>query len=164
MAPIDLVVVAILAIAALRGLYLGVIRETFSLLALAGAVVAVRLLGEPLATQLVALSGERIGPWLAWGIGLAVLAVAVFVAARIIAHWLRKGARAVGLAWVDRMGGAALGLAEGALVAALLLLLIMLILGPDARILESSHAADAFHHLQDLADREGSSFGDVAAP
>ncbi len=56
-----------------------------------------------------------------------------------------------------------LGLAEGALVAALLLLLAILVLGRDARLLRDSRALEAFEELEDMAERRGAET-DVAAP
>ena len=55
---VDVVALTVLAIAVLRGLWIGLVREVFSIAALAAAVFAFRALREPVA----ALIAERT-PW-----------------------------------------------------------------------------------------------------
>ena len=54
MAPVDLLALCVLSIAVLRGLFLGLIREAFSLAAIGAACVAVRWFAEPAAAWLEA--------------------------------------------------------------------------------------------------------------
>ena len=61
--PLDVAVLAILLIAALRGTSLGLIREAFSILALAAAVVAVRVWNEPFAAWLARSSLGAVPRW-----------------------------------------------------------------------------------------------------
>ena len=114
---IDIVALAVLLLAALRGMSLGLIREVFSLGALAAAVIAVRVWNEPFAHWLQRASGNQLPhyllPWLAG----ALLAVAVVAAVATFGRVMRQGARSVGLGFFDRLGGAALGVAEGAIAA-----------------------------------------------
>jgi len=53
---------------------------------------------------------------------------------------MRQGARAVGLGWFDRLAGGALGAAEGALAAGLLLFAIGAVLGPSHELLARSRS------------------------
>ena len=111
-------------IAALRGLSLGLIREAFSLGALAAAVIAVRVWNEPFAHWLQRASGNQLPHYLVPWLAGALLAVAVVAAVGTFGRVMRQGARAVGLGFFDRLGGAALGVAEGALAAGVLLFVI----------------------------------------
>ena len=76
---------------------------------------------------------------------------------------MRQGARAVGLGFFDRLGGAALGVAEGALAAGLLLFVIGSVLGREplaGRGLALLRAARARRAARRRAQRRP----DVAAP
>ena len=105
--PVDIVVATILAIASLRGMFLGLIREAFSLAGIASAYLAVRLFTASAADWLVAVSGGSIPVGLAPWIGGLLLAVFTLGVITFVGRVLRKGARAVGLGFADRLGGAA---------------------------------------------------------
>jgi uncharacterized membrane protein required for colicin V production len=161
---VDLAVVAVMGVALLRGLAIGMVREAFSLAALAAACVAVRLGTEPGAAWLVANALPGVGPLGAKllagaGVGLAA-ALAVGLAGRLV----RRGVRAAGLGLADRLAGAALGAAEGALVAGVVLLVAVTLLGPAHPLLARSQALSGFALLERLARGGESSFADVAAP
>lgn len=164
MAPADLAVLALLGIAALRGLFLGLVREVLSLAALAGAVVAVRLLAGPGGAWLREAGLGKLDPLLAQVIAGAAVAVAVLVAGALLARVVRMGARAVGLGWLDRGAGGVLGAAEGALVAGLLLLLAAAALGRDHPLLEESRAFGAAQRVERLARERIQGLPPVAAP
>jgi membrane protein required for colicin V production len=160
-APLDVVVGAILGIAALRGLFLGLVREAFSIASLGAACITVRLFHEPVAGWLGAVSEGRIGPavapWLA-GVLLAVLTIAIVVFA---GRLLRRGVRWAGLGFADRAGGALLGAAEGALVAGILLVLAASLLGRTHPVLTESRSFAALEQLEQAAEARRV---DVAAP
>jgi len=162
MAPVDLLALSVLSIAVLRGLFLGLIREAFSLAAIGAACVAVRWFAAPAAAELDAATGGRVGelaaPWIA-GAGVAIAAAA---AVAITGRVLRRGARAVGLGLVDRAAGALLGAAEGSLVIAVLLLLGTTVLGRDHPIFENTRSLAALERIEVLA--AGARDIDVAAP
>ena len=46
---VDVIALAVLAVAVLRGLWIGLVREVFSIAALAAAILAFRALREPVA-------------------------------------------------------------------------------------------------------------------
>jgi membrane protein required for colicin V production len=164
MEPVDIVVGAVLAVASLRGLFLGLVREAFSLAALGCAYIAVTLFTWPVAEWLAGVTGGRVGPraapWLA-GAGVGIAAVACVA---LLGRLLRRGVRAVGLGWLDRLGGAALGLAEGALVAGILLALASTVVGRDHPALADSRSLAALERLEGLASDADVRELDVAAP
>jgi membrane protein required for colicin V production len=162
MAPVDLLALTVLSIAVLRGFFLGLIREAFSLAAIAAAWVAVRWFSGPAAAWLQAASEGRVGelmaPWIA-GAGVAIVAaLAVALSGRV----LRTGARAVGLGLLDRTGGALLGAAEGSLVIVLLLVLGTTLLGRNHPLFENTRTLAAFERAESVVD--GARESDVAAP
>ena len=161
---VDLLVAAILGIAVLRGLFLGLIREAFSIGALAAACLAVRLWDAPLAALLGRLTGGELGGTVAPWVAGAVLAAGAIAAAAVVGRLVHRGARAAGLGWADRAGGAALGLAEGSLVAAVLLVVAIAVLGRGHDLLAGSHSLDALERLERIAAERNARAGDVAAP
>ena len=162
MLPVDLLALCVLAIAALRGLFLGLIREGFSLAAVAAAVVAVRWLGAPAAAYLETATNGRVGelaaPWIA-GAGVAIAAAA---AVAITGRVLRTGARAIGLGLVDRAGGALLGAAEGTLIVAVLLVIATSVLGRDHPVFAGTRTLAALERVEGAA--LGARETNVAAP
>ena len=162
MAPIDLLALSVLGIAVLRGFFLGLIREAFSLAAIVAAWLAVRWFAAPAGAELQAATHGRVGelaaPWIA-GLGVAIAAA---VAVALIGRILRTGARAVGLGLLDRAGGAMLGAAEGSLVIALLLVLGTTLLGRDHPLFQDTRTLAAFERAEAVAGTARST--DVAAP
>jgi uncharacterized membrane protein required for colicin V production len=69
-----------------------------------------------------------------------------------------------GLGWIDRAGGAALGSAEGVLIAGTLLWLATTLLGRDHRIFEGARSMAALDQLQQVAATGEIPLPDVAAP
>ena len=159
--PIDLLALAILLIAALRGLSLGLIREVFSFGALGAAVVAVRVWNQPF-THWIQNSSRGgmpsdLAPWISGGL----LAMGVILSVAIFGRVMRQGARAVGLGWFDRLAGGLLGAAEGALAAGLLLLAIGSVLGPTHALVAGSRS---YAMLERVRHATAVSSTDVAAP
>jgi membrane protein required for colicin V production len=163
-ASVDLAVAVILGIALLRGLFLGLVREAFSIAALAAACVVVRSYAEPAGDRLVDLSGGQIGPAVAPWLAGAVLGVASIAAVAIVGRMVQRGARAAGLGWADRAGGAVLGAAEGALVAGVLLLVAVGVLGRDHPLIAGSRSIAALEQLERYAGEGDLREIDVAAP
>jgi len=161
---IDIVVGAIIAAACLRGLLLGLVREAFSLVSIAAAYTAIRLFVHPAADWLVEIAAGRISsgaaPWFA-GALLVLLTIAVVTT---IGRMVRRGLRAAGLGFADRVGGALLGTAEGVLVVALLLTLVTGYLGRDHPALADTHTLAAMKQLELLAREAPAPIHDVASP
>ena len=162
--PIDVIAGAILVVAALRGMSLGLIREAFSIGALAAAVIAVRVWNEPFAHWLQRTSGNQLPAYLLPWVAGFLLAVVVVAAVGTFGRVMRQGARAVGLGFFDRLGGAAVGAAEGALAAGVLLLVLGGMLGRDHALLTASRSFALLERAEHFADARPGLAPDVAAP
>jgi len=160
---VDLVVGTILGLAVLRGLWLGMIREAFSIGALGGAVVAVRLFGPTAAGVLAERTdlSALLTPWIAGGI----IGIATIVAVALVGRALRRGAQLAGLGWADRLGGAALGALEGAVVAGVLLAIGSATLGRSHALIRDTWSLAALTELERIAGDDLPQVDiDVAAP
>ena len=135
---LDGLVLALFLLTTARGLAIGLIREGFSIAALAGACIAVATFRVPAAqwlhTSFDPAVPESAAPWIA-GAAIAVITIAVVgLAGRIV----RRGARAVGLGWADRVAGGALGAAEGFLLSMLVVVGALWLLGRDSPTISNS--------------------------
>ena len=140
---VDAAALAVLAVAVVRGLWIGVIRESFSLASIAAACLAVRFATAPAAALLLEHGPAGLAP-LPARIGAAVgVALGTVIAVRLAGRILRSGVHAVGLGLADRLAGGLLGAAEGALVLALALLLGLTALGREHAVLAGSRAVRA---------------------
>ena len=163
MSPVDLLAAVAVAIGLLRGLFLGLIREAFSLGSIAAACIVARLFAAAAGAWLVRLSDGAIGasaPWIAGG-ALAVATIASVVSA---GRFLARGVKAAGFSWADRAGGALLGAAEGALLVVVLLGVVTAIVGRDHDAIRGSHSLEALEHLEVLVQNRDWKEIDVAAP
>lgn len=161
---VDWVAGAILALAALRGLFLGLIREVASVASLLAACLVVKRFTPEVAAWMQSSSDGGIDPALAPWLAGAALALGTLAAGALIGRMLRRG---VELAWLgvpDRIGGALLGAAEGALVCAILLVALTSVVGRDHAWIAGSRSAAALERLEELADGVGPRGVDVAAP
>lgn len=162
-APVDAAALAILAIAALRGLGLGLVRESFSLASIGIAYIAVVLYVDRVAqwieTETRGAVGELVAPWIA-GVGIVLACIAATV---VFGRLAKRGARIAGLGWIDRAGGALLGSAEGVLVVGILLSVASAVLGRDHPVLASARSLGALERLEQLAQSTEWELPDVAA-
>ncbi len=161
--PIDLFALGILGFAGLRGLLRGLVREAFSIGGLAAAAIAVRVWNPSFAPWLAEWSEGQIGPAVAPWVGGAALAVGAIVLVAALGALARRGARAVGLGWADRAGGAAIGVAEGAIVTSVAILLLATVLGREHAFLADSRSLAAFERLEATWDADEAP-RDVASP
>jgi uncharacterized membrane protein required for colicin V production len=144
----DLVVGAVLAIAVLRGIWIGLIREGFSIVAIAIAAIVTRLAIDPVAAGISQMtSGEVTGRTAFWIAG-CVLVVGSILVVGTLARFLRRGAHFAGLGWADRLGGGALGLAEGTVVSTILILIALWLVGPKHSTLAGSRSLAAYEQIQ----------------
>jgi membrane protein required for colicin V production len=161
---VDIVVGTIIGIACLRGFFLGLIREAFSLASLAAAYIAVRAFVGPVAEWVGDISGGRISealePWVAGALLVLVTIGAVTTVGRII----RRGARAVGLGFVDRVGGGLLGATEGVLVVVVLIMLVGDRIGRDHPAIANTRTLAALEEMELLASEAPPVEVDVASP
>jgi len=152
--PVDYVLGVVLVLAVLRGLARGLLRETFSIAALAVAIVAVRLFYGDVATWLIQITEGKIGEMAAPWVAGAAIAIGTIGVTAVIGRFLRRGAKVVGLGWADRAGGAVLGTAEGLLVAGILIGLIGYVAGRNHPSIAHSRSLEAFEELEKMA-RDG---------
>jgi membrane protein required for colicin V production len=143
---VDLAAAVILAAAIVRGLWIGLVREAFSLAALACAVFAVRRFAEPLAGDIAA--SYQLDPLLATAIAGAGVAVAAIVTVAVIGFAIRRAIRASGLGLADRVGGAVLGACEGALFVALILFGVITVTGRNDPLIAGTRSLAAFEKVE----------------
>jgi membrane protein required for colicin V production len=159
---IDRFALGLVVVAALRGLWIGLLREAFSIGALAAAFVAVKLWTVPATAWLVAHSPFELtlsdrqahlvgGALVGLGAAFVVVAIGGFVCKRV---------HATGLGLLDRLLGGALGGAEGALVVAVALIGVVAIVGPQHEVLAGARSVELLSRARVLAD----DLPDVAAP
>jgi len=133
---LDIVILVVLVIAAFMGLRMGLIK---AVLLLAGIIVGVVLAGHyagPLGERLTFISSAGV----AKGIAFAVIMLAVLAVAAIVAALLTWAAKVVMLGWINRLGGAILGLFLGALFCGALLAMWVHFLGIAEVITDSAIA------------------------
>jgi len=110
------------------------------------------------------ISGGRINealePWVAGALLVLVTIGAVTTVGRII----RRGARAVGLGFVDRVGGGLLGATEGVLVVIVLLMLVGDRIGRDHPAIANTRTLAALEEMELLASEAPPTEIDVASP
>lgn len=143
---VDLAAATILAAAVVRGLWIGLVREAFSLAALACAVFAVRRFAEPIAGDIAA--SYQLDPLLATAMAGAGVAVAAILLVATVGFVIRRAIRASGLGLADRVGGAVLGACEGALFVALILFGIITVTGRNDPLIAGTRSLAAFEALE----------------
>jgi membrane protein required for colicin V production len=132
---LDAVAAAVLALAALRGVWIGAVREAFSLAGLATAVLVVRAWREPVGRWLDAHGPFEMTDLAAQILAALVLGLASLIAVAIVGRLVRRGVRGAGLGLLDRIGGLLLGATEGAVVVAALVVGLAALLGRDDEVL-----------------------------
>ncbi len=144
---VDVIALAVLAVAVLRGLWIGLVREVFSIAALAAAILAFRALRGPVA----AVIAERTtwDPLVATAAAGGVVVIGALLFVSIVGAIVRRLVGAAGLGLMDRIGGGALGAAEGALVVGLALLAVTEVLGPRDPLVAGSRALAIFERVQE---------------
>ena len=161
--PLDIAAVAIVAAATLRGLFIGLVREGFSLASLAAAYMAVQLFTHPAADWLQETTKYEVGPGIAplvAGAGIAIGTVTVVIS---VGRLLQRTLKAAGLSWADRFAGCLLGAAEGVLVAGILLVLGTEVLGRDHLAFTDTISLAALEEVETMS-AESEIDIDVAAP
>ena len=161
---VDIVVGTIIGIACLRGFFLGLIREAFSLASLGASYMVVRAFVGPVGEWVGEISDGRIGEALAPWVAGALLVFVTIGVVTSIGRTIRRGARAVGLGFVDRVGGGLLGVTEGVLVVALLILLVGDRVGRDHPAIADSRTLAALEQMELLAREAPPAQVDVASP
>lgn len=160
--PIDLVALGIVALALLRGAWIGLIREGLSLATVAAATIVTRLYASSVSVWITERTGGELTGRTALWIGGVLLVVATIVVLALVGRLLRRGAEAAGLGWADRLGGSALGAAEGAIVASILVVIALWLVGPDHAATRHAKSVELVERLRGW--READPAPSVAAP
>ena len=110
---VDIILIVVLLLATFIGLWRGIIAIV---LPLVGLIVGVFLAGQYYGTVggWLPIDNPEYAKWAAY----AIIIVGTFIVAIILAYILRRLIRWVLLGWVDRLGGAVLGLVLGGLLCA----------------------------------------------
>ena len=151
---IDRVALGVVVIATLRGLWIGLLREAFSVAALAAAFVAVKLWTVPATAWLLAHSPFEmpLSDRQAHVVGGALVGITAAFVVVAIGGFVRKRVHATGLGLIDRLLGGALGGAEGALVVAVALIGVVAFVGPQHEVLAGSRSVDLLSRARLFAD------------
>jgi membrane protein required for colicin V production len=116
MQPVDWCIVAVLVLAALGGLNQGFLRSIFAIAGLLlGLILAAWNYSLAASVLLPVVRYERV----ANALGFVAIALAVMALAGLTGAILSRTAHAMGLGCLDRLGGALLGLLQGALLVTL---------------------------------------------
>jgi len=116
----DLVVIGVVAISALLAFVRGFVRVVVSLATLIIAAVAAIHFSTPVAAMLPEFGSGPAGRYVA---AFALIAILVLIVGAVVGWLLSRLVHAVGLGFLDRLLGALLGVARGALIVVLAVLL-----------------------------------------
>jgi len=127
---IDLVILGVLAVFAVKGLIRGVIMEVFTLIGL--------LIGYLIALREMSVVAGFLEKWLHLKppvpgiVGFILIFLLIVIVFRLIAGLLRKFVKWTFLGWLDRGLGTLLGLFKGILISSLLIMLVGLVPPSDS--------------------------------
>lgn len=161
--PLDIAAAGIIAAAAFRGLFIGLLREGFSIASLACAYLAVQLFTIPAAGWLELTSEGKIGPNISPWVAGAAVAIGTVILVVMVGRMLQKTVHAAGLGWADRISGGFVGVAEGVLLAGILLVLGTEVLGRDHLAFRDTHSLAMLEEVERVSAESDFKI-DVAAP
>jgi len=135
MSWLDIVIIVVIAIGAVNGLRIGIIKATLSL---AGLIIGIILAGcyyAPLSEQLsfIPQAGAKV-------VAFAIILVGVMIIAGLLTRFLKWAVSVVMLGWVNYLGGAVFGLVLGAIFCSALLAIWVKFFGVAGAIIESNLA------------------------
>lgn len=159
---LDIIVLTVLSLAIVRGLWIGLIREGSSLAAIGVATIVTRLWIDPFSLRLTEITGGEVSGKAAMWITGILLVVTTIIVLGFAARLLRRGAEAAGLGLADRLGGGALGAAEGAVVAAVVVTIALWLVGPNHTATEGARSVEVVERLQTM--RANGELPAVASP
>lgn len=113
MTTFDLVVIAVVGLSALLALFRGFVREVIALAAWIAALVLAVIYTAPVAAVFV---GWHVGPLAAQILAFSAIFIGVLIVGGVIGVFVSGAVRAIGLGWVDRLLGAAFGIARGTVI------------------------------------------------
>lgn len=140
MNPLDWLLAALLAYSVIRAAMRGFIAEAF---ALGGLILGLLLASWFYQPAAVSLAGLITAPAVAQFAAFLLILAGVMILANLIGRIFRKTASAVGLGFLDRLGGAAFGFFRGCLLGVAILLAFTAFL-PTAPWIRESKLAPYF--------------------
>jgi len=145
---LDIIILSILFFCTIRSFFKGIIRETFSLLAL--------VLGIILARQFYYQTAQSWGRWISPKAGNIIAFILLFLVAYlvvlIIGKLFRKIIKTIELNWLDHVGGALLGFLKGLLLVCLLVTVLIMVLSPHEEVLRTSKFIPHVVYIISLSD------------
>lgn len=135
---LDGIFIILIILSFFRGLIKGLIKEIAFVAALVLAFLGASHGYPPLTIQMKQIIPE---PEIAATVSYVLVFFAVFLLVLFVGVAFRYVLQSLMLGWVDRLGGAALGIFKGTLVCALIILLLMTVFTKDAKILSTSRVA-----------------------
>ena len=141
MGLIDGVVVGVISLSTVISMLRGLIRECLSLISWIGIAVLFFFSLEPLALYFIQYRMQTPLNWVVAGLVLWMVVALIARSCRTVVHAL---CRTLGLTWLDHVLGAFFGAARGILLAWLIVWGMILVLGPDHRLVSE---ASAVHYL-----------------
>jgi len=148
---IDWLFVAVLMVTGLTGLLRGLIREALGLAAWIIALLVARLLAEPVADLFAGLIDNPDGRLV---LAFVLVIFAVILLCGIVIRMLHAAVEWVGMGLLNRVTGAAFGMAKGAAVLVLVTILINLTPLANLQAWQDAELRPAFEQLRDWAMRQ----------
>ena len=145
---LDIAVVAVMLLAISRGVFIGMIRESFSVAAVGAVVLGAVYGGGPAGIWLHNATAGELGGTAAKVLGSAGAGILAGIVVGTAGRYIRRGARLVGLGMLDRAGGAVMGAAEGALVVAIMLAGASRMFGPEHPAVFNAYSVAVLHEVQ----------------
>ena len=144
---LDLGIIVLLALIALRGYYRGLFQEVAVLVGIVGGVVV--------SAHVYLRLAEWIRPWItdpqyARYVAFAVMFVAVYWLTRLVAHFLQRILYHLYLDFFDRLLGGTFALAKGALLVGFGLMFLGVVLPKNSHLFQGSVAAP---HLMSFSNQ-----------
>ena len=133
---LDIVILVFLAIAAITGLKVGIIKVLFTVVGVIVGVILAGRFSDSLAGVLTFIDN----PGWAKTAAFAIILIAVLVIAGALAALLSSIISAVLLGWVNRLGGAVLGIVVGAVFCAAILTMWVNYIGISSAVTDSTLA------------------------
>lgn len=133
---VDVGILVFVALTTFAGFMVGLIKAVLSLVGLIVGVILAGRFYAPLAELLSFIKQES----LAQAVAFAIILVAVLVAAVVLAWVLIRALSAINLGWINRVGGAVLGLFLGLLLCSAVLAMVVSFAGGSESVSQSALA------------------------
>lgn len=160
---LDIVIIGVLVIPAITGLFKGMLRTVFGLVGLVGGVLLSIVFARPLGLQIANLLG-----FTDYFVGKLAAFILIFLASALIGYLggiaFKRLFSAANLGWLDRLLGGLLGLAQGAVIATAILIVIYLIPGTRPWLGSSAFCKPAAQIVVQAAHRLPEDWTDYLSP